>query len=158
MILQLDTPIEIKIREHNKVKETIKVFLRDHTREEEKKFEKTKKKFEDLVNKTQRLSSKSASVERKLKLYEEAGDTKKAIKMAEESDRIIDELSGIVDEVNALGGDDFYEKLSKESFNILVSGEEKDKLIPYAEQKGYTVIMRSLREARADVEKKQSGE
>ncbi len=157
-LLSLDAKIDVDIQQRGESKETLTVYLRDYTKEESKQFEKLKKKFKDLSKKAQKLVAKANSVEKKMSLYEKAEKFDKAIEMADASDKLIVELDEITEGVEKLGGDEFYEKMAKESFDIRLSGDGKEQLREYAESKGYSFIMKFLEEEKEDIEKKQQGE
>jgi len=157
-LLSLDAQIDVDIQQKGESKEILTVYLRDYTKEESKQFEKLKKKFKDLSKKAQKLVAKANSVEKKMSLYEKAEKFDKAIEMADASDKLIVELDEITEGVEKLGGDEFYEKMAKESFDIRLSGDGKEQLRGYAESKGYSFIMKFLEEEKEDIEKKQQGE
>ena len=156
-LLELDTKLEIDIREGGKSKEKMTIFIRDYTKEESKKFSKLKDKFLNLIKLSKKLSYKASSIDRKMDLYEKAEKFDKAVEMAEASDKIMSDIDKVTNDVEALGGDDFYEERAKESFNVRVSGEGKEALREYAETKGYLFIMTFIEKEKESVLKKQQG-
>ena len=158
MKLELDVKLNIDIQENGKSKEKITVYLRDYSKEESKKFSKLKADFLKMLKRSKKLVLKTNSVEKKMELYEKAEKYEDAIKMAKVHDKLSEEMEAVTDELEALGGDEFYEERSKESFDVRISGEDKEKLREYAESKGYLFIMQFLEKEKAEVEKKQSDE
>ncbi len=158
MKLQLDIELNIEVLKQGESLETLTIFLRDYTKEENKKFADIIKKFKDLSRKGQKLVTKAGSIEKKMDLYEKAGKFDKAIEMAEASDKLILDLDKITKSVDDLGGDEFHEGLAKESFDIRISGEDKEQLRDIAEIKGYSSVMKLLEKEKERVEKKQHGE
>ncbi len=158
MDLLLDVQIDIDIKENGKTKEKLSVFLRPYTKEEAKQHEEAKNKFLDLSKKVQSLIGKANTLERKITLYEKAEQFDKAVKALEKSDAVVLDLENVTKELEALGGDDFYEAKARERFDKQVSGKGKEGLREHAETRGYLFIMRHLDEERDVIEKKLQGE
>ena len=161
MKIQLDHKIVIQVKEGNKTKEELTIFYREFTQAEKKKQEVLKKQFEKIFKKAQKIGKKESALDKKAELYELSGEYEKALKSINDKDKLEDELEKLMDELDELGGGDqeaFAEKTAKYRFDILVSGKDKDKLLGYAEIKGYAQLLRGLDVAKAELEKKPSGE
>jgi len=161
MKIQLDYKIEIDVREGNKSKESLSIFYREATQAEKKKQETLRKQFEKIYNKAQKLGKKQVTLNKKAELYELNGDYEKALGVISSKEKLDNKQDELLEELDAIGGGDqtaFAEKTSKQRFETLVSGKDKEKLVKYAEIKGYAALMRDLDVAKGELEKKQSGE
>ena len=161
MKIQLDYKIDIDIREQNKSKEKLCVYFREFTRDEKAKQKATEKKFLDIFKKAQKTLKKQSALEKKSELFELNRDYEKSIKALDEKEKLEDKAEELFEELEAIGGEDqeaFAEELAKNRFEMLVSGKDKEKLQTYAEIKGYVSLMRDLDVAKAELEKKLSGE
>jgi len=161
MKIQLDYKIDIEVKENNKSKEKLTVFYREFTQAEKKDQEALRKKFEKILHKAQKIEKKQNTLSKQAELYELNGDYERAIDAISKKELLDDELELLIDELEEFGGvnqDDFAESFAQERFEKLVSGKDKEKLESYAQIKGYAVLMRGLDQAKADLEKKLSGE
>lgn len=157
MKLTLDVKIPLEILEGGKTKEKLEVFYRDFTREEKKEREELVAKFTKLFKQANKLQKKEESLNRKIKLNEKIGDFKKALKLEEEKDKLHEEMEALSEQIEELGGDDFKEELAKKRFDLLVSGDDKEKLREYCEIKGYMTILSAMDAQKAEIEKKHLG-
>jgi len=161
MKIQLDYKIDIEVRENNKVKDRLSVFYREFTKSEKKEHEDMKKRFSKIFKKAQKIGKEQSSLEKRAHLHELNGDYEKSLKCIEKKDKLDEELDYLLEELDDIGGgnqDEFAENTAKERFLTLVSGKDAEKLQQYAEIKGYASLMRELDTAKAELEKKQSGE
>ena len=161
MKIQLDYEIKIEVKEGNKTKENLKVFFREFTQAEKKEHDSLSKQFEKIFKKAQKIGKKEALLSKQAELFELAGDYEKSLKVLDSKSILDDELEKLIDEVEAIGGEDkeeFAEKAAKDRFNKIVSGDDKEKLREYAVVKSYVSIMRDLDIAKRELEKKQYGE
>lgn len=161
MKIQLDYKIDIEVKESNKTKEKLSVFFREFTQAEKKEHDGVKKQFEKIFKKAQKIGKKQSSLEKKAELHELNNDYEKALKAVNEKEILDDELEVLIDELEEIGGGDqeaFAEKTAEDRFEKLVSGDGKDKLAEHAKANGYVKIMHLLDVAKAELEKKQSGE
>lgn len=171
----LDYKINIEVKEGDKLKEKLSVFLREHTPEEKREQKKLVKRFAEIFKeanklgrKKERLTSKINTLQKKSDLHEMNGDYESSISVLDEKEDIdnkIDDIDARIeeldDELADLGGNDqeaFNEASAKKRFESLVSGDGKDKLTDYAEAKGYQNMMISLDKEKDALEKKLSGE
>lgn len=158
MKIQLDYKIIIEVKEGDKLKEKLEIFYREFTQAEKKKNEVIQKKFEKIFKKVQKIGNKQVTLNTKANLYELNKEFGRAIKTLTQRDALESEIDKLMKELKEIGGDDhlaFAEKSAKDRFEVLVSGPGKDKLIPYAEIKGYAELMRDLDLAKIELEKKQ---
>lgn len=161
MKIQLNYKIDIDIKEGNKTKQKLSIFYREFTKEEKKKQKQLEKKFFDIFKQAQKIEKRQAILDKKAELYELNGEYDKSIKAIEEKEKLDKKADELFDELEELGGEDqdsFMEELAKSRFDMLVSGEDKDKLESIAESIGYATLMTKLDKAKAELEKKQSGE
>jgi len=161
MKIQLDYKIDIEVRENNKVKDKLSVFYREFTKTEKKEHEELKNKFSKIFKKAQKIGKKQSSLNKKAELYELNEEYEKSLECINKKDTLEDELEDLLDELDEIGGgnqEEFAEKIAKERFLTLVSGKDAEKLRQYAEIKGYASLMHDLDIAKADIEKKLSGE
>ncbi len=161
MKILLDYKIEIEVREGNKKKESLSVFYREFSRDELNEQKATKKQFMDIYKKAQKIEKKKSSLVKRAELLELSGEYEKSIVALDEIEKLESKSDSLVDELESIGGEDqdsFSDELAKKRFETLVSGADKDTLKSYAEIKGYVELMRSLDVAKAELEKKQSGE
>ncbi len=161
MKIQLDYQIDIEIREGNKTKEKLSVFYREFTRDEKAQVKKMEKAFVDIFKKAQKIAIKQGSLERKAELLERSGEYEKALAALEEKEKLEAKAEKLYQKLEEIGGEDqnaFAEELAKNRFEMLVSGDDKEKLRTYAEIKGYAALMHDLDVVKVELEKKQSGE
>jgi len=161
MRITLDYKIDIDVREGDKSKEKLSVFLREPTHDEKREQKGVEKKFLGIWKRGQKIGFKQDSFAKKAELYERSGEYAKALEAIERKDALDADLEALEAELEELGGGDkeaFAEESAKKRFDALVGGKDKEKLETYAEIKGYVNIMRSLDIAKAELEKKQSGE
>jgi len=155
MKLTLDVPIEVKVEENGKVKETLKITFRYPTKQEEKEFSNLEKEIKGLFKKITKAERELNKLDKKIEYAEKLGDYKKAEKLFDKREEIENELEKLAEDFEAKGGENYPEELSKKSFELLVGGEDKEKLREYAEIVGYLKIMNLLRAERDKLEKKQ---
>jgi len=158
MLLSLDVKIPLEIREGGKLKEKLEVYYRDYTKDEKKKFNKIVKDFKNLFIKVSKYGQKETSLNKRIELAEKIGKYEKAFALVEERDELQNMIEEVALELENLGGEDFEEKMAKKRFDILISGEDKEKLREYAEIRTYKTILKLMDEQKAELEKKQSGE
>ena len=161
MKINLDYELKIDVRENNKTKEKLVIFYREFTKAEKKEQKEMQDAFSKILKKLQKISQKDALLSKKAHLYELSGEFKKSLDCLDKKEKLSDELESLSAELDVLGGenkDEFTENTSKERFEKQVSGSGKEKLKVYAEIKGYTQIIKELDIAKAELEKKQSGE
>jgi len=155
MKLTLDVPIEVKVEEDGKVKEILKVTFRYPTKQEEKEFKAFEKEVKDLFRKITKLDKQLRTLDKKIEYAEKREDFEKAEKLLDEKEKIETKLEKLAEEFEAKGGENYPEEIAKKSFNLLVGGDDKERLKQYAEMVGYLKIMDLLREERDKIEKKQ---
>ena len=158
MKLTLDVKIPLEIQEGGKLKEKLEVFYRDFTKKEKKELETLVEKFKNLFKRANKLSKKEVILNKKIDLCEKSDKFEKAFKFIEEKETLLADIEKLEDELESLGGDDFEEEMAKKRFDLLVSGNDKEKLREYAVIKGYSTILKILDTQKADIEKKQLGE
>jgi len=161
MKINLDYKIEIEVKEGNKTKEKLSIFLREFTKAEKKEHEEIKDKFSKIFKKANKISKKQTVLSKKAELNEMSGEYQKSLFYIEKVEKLDDELDELISELDEIGGgnqDAFTEKVAKERFETLVSGKDVEKLKKYAEIKGYASLMRELDLAKSELEKKQLGE
>ena len=95
-------------------------------------------------------------------IFKIKGDHEKALKTIEEKEALDKSLDELMEELEEIGGgdslDDFAENTAKVRFETIINGEDRGKLQAYTEIKGYLSILSDLDKAKAELEKKQSGE
>lgn len=161
MKILLDYKIEIVVKKGDKVQEQLSVFYREFTQAEKKEQEVQKKQFEKIFKKIQKIGRKDAALDKKAELYQLNGDIEKALKAIDDKEALAEEIDELQDELEAIGGEDqqaYAESIAKNRFDTLVSGKDLEKLVGYAETKGYISMMRSLDVAKVELEKKPDGE
>ena len=157
MKLTLDVEIPIEVQEGGELKESLRVFFRDYTKKEKKELDALRDKLKALYKKANKLLVQVEITEQKIHLYDKMGESEKALEFVKQKERFIKSAENIQDEILALGGEKFEEKLAKKRFDLLVSGEDKEKLRKYAEIKGYGAILNVLDMQKEKIEKKQYG-
>jgi hypothetical protein len=158
MNIPLDYELELKIQENGKERETLKVYLRDPNKKERKTKEKMAKRARKMFQELNKLERKSKNIEKRIEVYEKLGKYDDLEKVLEQQTIIDDALESVLYQIEAIGGDDFYENEAKKDFETLVSGDDKSKLQDIAESKGYIEIMKYLNKAKENFLKKQFGE
>ena len=161
MKIQLDYEIQINVQEGSATKESLVVFFREFTKQERKKQRESQDKFSKIYQKLQKLDKKQSSLTKKAELHELNGDYTLSLKCLAQNEKLDVELDKLVEELENIGGgnqDEFTESIAKDRFDKQVSGSDKSKLEVYAEIKGYSQLIRELDAAKAELEKKQSGE
>ena len=156
MKITLDVPIEVKIAENGKTKETLKVTFRRATKEEEKQFEKIQKDALNLYKKINKLQRERNFFEKKMEFAEKEENYKKAEKYLDEINKIDEELEKLQEEFEEKGGLNWAEEIAKKTFDFLVGGEDKEKLREYAERLSYSKVIDLLSKERDKIEGKQS--
>jgi hypothetical protein len=154
MKLSLDIKIPLEIQEGGKTKEKLEVFLREFTKQEKKDMEELMLKFKKLFKKLNKLSNKETSLDKKIELNEKLEKYEKALKLTDEKEKISEEIEQISEDIEELGGEDFEEEMAKKRFDLLISGNDKEKLREYCEIKGYSFIMQLLDKQKGEFEKK----
>jgi ABC-type Fe3+-citrate transport system substrate-binding protein len=156
MVLSIDNKIEIKIQEGGEIKETLEVSYRYPTKKEEKELDNELEKIKKLVSELRKIGSKIESLEKRIEYAEKQGNFEKAEQLLDKKEKLETRLEKMQEEVESMGGADWAEAINKKTFEMLVSGEGKERLREYAEAMGYTKIMAELNKARAELEGKQS--
>jgi len=161
MKIQLNYKIDIEVKESNKTKEKLSIFFREFTLDEKAKQKLKEKQFVDIFKKVQKIINKQNTLGKKAELYELAGKYESSLSVLEKKEKLEEEADALFSNLEEIGGEDqdaFAEELSKNRFNMLISGKDKEKLETYAEIKGYAALMRDLDIAKVELEKKQFGE
>ncbi len=156
MILNIDNKIEIKIQEGGKIKETLEVSYRYPTKKEEKELDNELKRIKELIGELRKIGSKIESLEKRIEYAEKQENFEKAEQLLDKKEKLEAKLEKIQEEVEAMGGVDWSEAINKKTFEMLVSGKDKERLKEYAEAMGYTKIIAELNKTRAELEGKQS--
>ena len=131
MKLSLDYKIDVEVKEGNKSKEKLTVFLREFTREEKKDFTSIQKKFRDIFNAAQKISKKQIVLDKKAELFQLDGQFDKALEAICEKEKLDKEAENLQDDLVEIGGEDqieFAEETAKKRFGMLVGGAGKEKL------------------------------
>ena len=92
MKITLDVPIEVKIAENGKVKETLKVTFRRATKEEEKQFDKIQKEALNLYKKISKLERERNFFLKKMEFAEKAEKFEEAEKWLDKINEIEEKL------------------------------------------------------------------
>ena len=158
MKINLDVKIIVEIEENGKDKESLSIFLREFTKVESKEYKTLFKEFSGFVRKSEKLERQLKSTNKRLNIAGKMDDNDLSLKLLDKIDKIENDLDKVRDDLEKLAGDNFEESMAEKSFNLLVSGDGKEKLKEYAEIKGYSNIMSSLRKAKEDIEKKPHSE
>jgi len=153
--IMMSVPVTVEIVDKKKKKEVLKVEVRTLTKEERKERSSLEEKYRDLSTSLNKKSSKIESIAKKREYSEKLEKYDDALSYQEKMDILMEEIEDITKEVLELGGDDFFEKIAQENFELLISGEGKERLAEIAEIKGYTMVNNLLYKARDEVEGKQ---
>ena len=153
--IMMSVPVAVEIVDKKKKKEVLKVEVRTLTKEERKERSSLEEKYRDLSTALNKKSSKIESIAKKREYSEKLEKYDDALSYQEKMDILMEEIEDITKEVLELGGDDFFEKIAQENFELLISGEGKERLAEIAEIKGYTMVNNLLYKARDEVEGKQ---
>lgn len=156
MKITLDVPIEVKIAENGEVKETLKVTFRRATKEEEKQFEKIQKEALSLYKKISKLERERNFFLKKMEFAEKAEKFEEAEKWLDKINEIEEKLEKMQEDFEKKGGVNWGEEIAKKTFDLLVGGEDKEKLREYAERLSYSKIIDLLSKERDKIEGKQS--
>jgi len=161
-LLTLDVPIEVKIQENGKIREILKITFRYPTKDEEKKEKELLTNIKKIITETEKISRKSAIINKKIEYAEKKEDWDKAEKLLNEEEKLERELEKLEEELKKIIGNrdpnEYAEEIAKRQFDVLVGGEDKEKLREVAEIKGYKLVLDVLAKERDKLEKKQNGE
>ena len=156
MKIALNYEIEIDVKKDNKSIDTFKIWFRELTKVEKKKYDKLVKDFTKLNKKFNKISRKAPVLEQKATVYNNLKKYEKELEVLEEIEKIDDELTEAEEQIENLAGDDFVETQAKKSFDLRVSGKDKQKLVDLAESQGYANILKMVEEAKEGLLKKDS--
>ena len=156
MKIALNYEIEIDVTKDNKTIDTFKIWFRELTKDEKKKYDKLVKDFTKLNKKFNKISRKAPVLEQKATAYNNLKKYEKELEVLEEIEKIDDELTEAEEQIEKLAGDDFVETQAKKSFDLRVSGKDKQKLVDLAESQGYANILKMVEEAKEGLLKKDS--
>jgi len=151
--LFLSVPVEITVQDGKKDK-VLKVEIKEPTKKDRKEYKELVKKFEKITSRLNKIATKLESATKKRDFLEKLEKFEDALKEQEKIDSLVAEQDELEKEIDAIGGDDFYETKARERFEKYVSGKDKEQLVEIAEQKDYITVMQALDVAKADAEKK----
>ncbi len=157
MKLILDVKIPVKIQEAGRTIDELEILFRDLTKKEIKEMNGSLDVYKNIYKKVVKIEQKEKALKKKIELYEKAKEYKKTISLIEELEQLQEETEQLQEETEAIGGDGVDEELAKKRFDLLVGGEDKERLREYAKVRGYIVVLDLLDKAKADLEKKQHG-
>jgi len=145
--LQLSNRVTLDIEDNGKVIKTFKVNLRELTKKEERTLSNKNKKVFDLYNKSTKLEKRLSVFEDKIEAYKELEQFEKVLKETTKLEKLYAEQDEIEAEFEKLGGLDTLTEASKETFDITVSGDEKEGLREWIEgNNDYATILALLKE------------
>ena len=156
MKIALNYEIEIDVKKDNKTIDTFKIWFRELTKDEKKKYDKLVKDFTNLNKKLNKISRKAPVLEQKATAYNNLKKYDKELEALEAIEKLDDELTEAEEQIEALAGDDFVETQAKKSFDLRVGGKDKQKLVDLAESQGYANILKMVEEAKEGLLKKAS--
>lgn len=154
MELVLEYPINVVVKRSDS-EEKLKVVYRYPTKKEEKEFREIEKKLLGLMKRSRKLHSSLEAIEKKIEYAEKRGDWEAAEKHLNKKQKLEEEYEKLLEELEQEGGQDIGEVISKKKFEVLVGGEDKEKLQELAEIVGYTRIVSQLDKERGELEGKQ---
>ncbi len=160
MKIILQHEITIEIVEGSADKESLKITYSEPTKAQKIDHKKSLLQYQKLRKDIRKISSKSILLNKKLILLDKSEKLDESLKVIENLEFLHEKAQKLEDSLEELiGGDEesFSESMEKSKFDDLVSGDDKEKLRIYAEQKGYVSILNSLNSAKAELEKKPSG-
>ena len=156
MKIALDYEIPVEVRENGKTIKELKVWFRELTAKEKKELTKKAKEFFELQKRLNRIERKGPTLQKKADAYNKLEKLEKEIEVLEQIEQLDDELSEIEEQITKLAGDDFAETQAKKSFDLRVSGDDKEKLDELAQRIGYTKILQMLEESKEGLLEKAS--
>ena len=160
MNIVLDHKILIDVKEGNKTKSKLSIFLREFTKQESLERSAVVKKFNGIYKKIKKIGRKQELFRDKKELLQLNKEYEKSLKVVDDLELIDKDIERLEDELTEIGGEDqseFMEESAKNRFELVVSGNDKEKLAELAEIKGYLFIMQALDAEKVALEKKQSG-
>jgi len=156
MKLDLDVEINIDITRKNETVETLKVYVREYTQEEKESFKEDIEKFKKLYTDIDKLDKESARNKKRIEIYEKQEDDKKLLECLDIEEKLEEQLGVKLTELETFGGEGFYEKQSKNKFDLIVTGDT-EALAQYALEIGYIKILEILMNEKEAILKKQFG-
>ncbi len=156
MKLDLDVEINIDIARKNETVETLKVYVREYTQEEKESFKEDIEKFKKLYTDIDKLDKESARNKKRIEIYEKQEDDKKLLECLDIEEKLEERLGVKLTELETFGGEGFYEKQSKNKFDLIVTGDT-EALAQYALEIGYIKILEILMNEKEAILKKQFG-
>lgn len=156
MKLDLDVEINIDITRKNETVETLKVYVREYTQEEKESFKEDVEKFKKLYTDIDKLDKESARNKKRIEIYEKQEDDKKLLECLDIEEKLEEQLGVKLTELETFGGEGFYEKQSKNKFDLIVTGDT-EALAQYALEIGYIKILEILMNEKEAILKKQFG-
>lgn len=149
----MSIPVKLEII-NGKKKTTLEVEIRKFSKEEHKERAAIQKTYKTLSSSLTKKNAKLESVQKRRDYSEKLEKFNDALEFQEKMDSLTSELDVLIEEVEAIGGDDFFEKTAQETYEILVSGKDKEKLAEIADVATYGYINDKLNEARVEAEGK----
>lgn len=156
MKLDLDVEINIDITRKNETVETLKVYVREYTQEEKESFKEDVEKFKKLYTDIDKLDKESARNKKRIEIYGKQEDDKKLLGCLDIEEKLEEQLGVKLTELETFGGEGFYEKQSKNKFDLIVTGDT-EALAQYALEIGYIKILEILMNEKEAILKKQFG-
>ncbi|MBD3838831.1 MAG: hypothetical protein IE878_00395 [Epsilonproteobacteria bacterium] len=156
MIIDLDVEINIEIKRKNETIETLKVFVRDYTKEERESFQKDISNFKKLYTDIEKLDKEFARNKKRIEIYKKQEDDKRLLECLDIEEKLEEQLGVKLTELETFGGEEFYEKQSEQKFNLIVGGDVEE-LRAYAKDIGYVKVLDILMNEKELLLKKQFG-
>lgn len=155
MELVLEYPIDVVVKRSDG-EETLHIVYRYPTKKEEKEFRKIEKKILDLLKRYRKLGSEISVLDKKIEYAEKREDWEAAEKYVDQKQKLEEEYEQLLEALDKEGGQDIAEVVNRKKFDVLVSGEDKERLKEIADVVGYTRIMTQLDTEREKLEGKRS--
>ncbi len=156
MKIALNYEINIEVQEDNKKIDTFKIWFRELTKKEKKEYDQLVKDFTKLNKTLTKISRKAPVLEQKATAYNNLKKYDKELLVLEKMEQLDEELTKAEEQIENLAGDDFVDTQAKKSFDLRVSGKDKQKLVDLAESQGYANILKMLEKAKEGLLKKDS--
>ncbi|WP_331774055.1 hypothetical protein [Sulfurospirillum sp. 1612] len=153
MKISLDVKIPIEITQNGEKQESLVVFYRDYTLKEKEEIDTLTADFKKLFIRANKLEQKESILSKKFELLKKMQKFERAFEISEEMDQLTIDAEDLNIEIEKLRGDDFEETMAKKRFDMLIFGEDKDKLREYAERTSYKMILSAIDKEKGNIEK-----
>ena len=144
--LALSTSVKLDITENGKVTKTFNVSFKELTRKQTKKLGKDNKAILDITQTGAGIENRISILRSKMAALEELNKSQEVVKVANILDDLMTRKEDLEEQYETLGGIDKLTEAAEASFDLQVSGKDKEALREFIEENSdYTSVLDVIR-------------